>query len=78
MKNVFTSLAKRVLLPLKLMTATSAIDVAIQKKTHKSGRTTLIISKEEMDDIMKIVKYLEESDLLKKSANKTTEHEAVE
>ena len=60
------------------MTANSAIDVAIQKKTHKSGMTTLIISNEEMDDIMKIVKYLEESDLLKKSAKKTIEHEAVE
>ena len=77
-KNVFTSLAKSGLLPLKLMTATSAIDVAIQKKTHKSWMTTLIISNEEMDDIMKIVKYLEESGLLKKSANKTIEHEAVE
>ena len=74
-KNVFTSLAKMVLLPLKLMTATSAIDVAIQKKTHKSGMTTLIISNEEMDDIMKIVKYL---DSLKKSASKVIEHEAVE
>ena len=77
-KNVFTSLAKMVLLPLKLMTATSAIDVAIQKKTHKSGMTTLIISNEEMNDIMKIVKYLEESDSLKKSASKAIEHEAVE
>ena len=74
-KNVFTSLAKMVLLPLKLMTATSAIDVAIQKKTHKSGMTTLIISNEEMDDIMKIVKYLGS---LKKSASKVIEHEAVE
>ena len=77
-KNVFTSLAKRVLLPLKLMTATSAIYVAIQKKTHKSGMTTLIISNEEMNDIMKIVKYLEGSDSLKKSASKAIEHEAVE
>ena len=40
----------------------SAADAAIQKKIYGSGRTTaLIISNEVMEDIVKIVKLLEES-----------------
>ena len=66
MKNVLTSLSKSALLPLRLTAATSAIDAAIQNKIYKSGMTAMIISNEEMDDIMKIVKYFEESGLLKK------------
>ena len=42
----------------------SATDVAIQKNTYGSVTTALIISKEEMEDIMKIVKSPEESGLL--------------
>ena len=42
----------------------SAADPAIQKKIYGSGTTTLIISNEEMEDIMKIVKLLKESGLL--------------
>ena len=38
--------------------------------------TTLIISNEEMDDIMKIVKSLEESGLLIKDASETIQNEA--
>ena len=40
--------------------------------------TTLIISNEELGDIMKIVKSLEESDLLTKSVSKTITNEAKE
>ena len=36
-----------------------------------SGTTTLIISNKEMNDIMKIVKSLEESDLLIKRVSET-------
>ena len=36
----------------------SAADAAIQKKIHGSGTTVLIISNEEMENIMKIVKLL--------------------
>ena len=43
-----------------------------------SGMATLIISNEEMDDIMKIVKYLEDSSLLIKSVSETVESEAKE
>ena len=38
---------------------------------HGSGTTTLIISNEEMNDIMKIVQYLEDSGVLLKGATKT-------
>ena len=48
-------LAKNVLAPLGIAAAASAIDTRIQKKIHGPGTTTLIISNEEMNDIMKIV-----------------------
>ena len=47
MKNVLTSLAKCVLIPLGLMTTASASDAAIQKNIYVSGMTALIISTEE-------------------------------
>ena len=43
-----------------------------------SGTTTLIISNEEMNDIRKIVKSLQESGLLIKGVNKTIKNEAKE
>ena len=41
-----------------------------------SGATTLIISNEEMIDIMKIIKSLEESGLLIKGVSETIKNEA--
>ena len=41
------------------------------KKIHGSGTTTLIISNEEMNDIMKIVQALEDSNILLKGVTKT-------
>ena len=41
------------------------------KKIHGSGTTTLIISNEEMNDIMKIVQALEDSNILLKGVIKT-------
>ena len=64
MKNVLTPSAKRALIPLGLTVATSATDTAIQKKNFGSSTTALIISKEEMEYIIKIVKSLQESGLL--------------
>ena len=58
MKNVLKPLVKSVLIPLGLTAAASATDAAIHKKMFRSGTTALIISNEEMSDIMKIVKYL--------------------
>ena len=54
--KVAISLGKNVLTPLGIPAAVSAIHAGIQKKIHGSGTTTLIISNEEMNDIMKIVK----------------------
>ena len=62
--NVFKPLAKSVLIPLGLTAAAAATDAAIHKKMIGSGFTTLIISNEEMNDIMEKVKSIEDSGLL--------------
>ena len=55
MKNVIKPLAKSVLIPLGLTAAASAADKRIHKKILGSGHnTTLIISNDEMGDILKI------------------------
>ena len=64
-------LAKNVLAPSGITAATSAIDAEIQKKINSSGTTTLIISNEEMNDIMKIVQALEDFNILLKGVTKT-------
>ena len=69
--KVAIPLAKNVLAPLGITAAASAIDAGIQKKIHGSGTTTLIISNEEMNDIMKIVQVLEDSNILLKGVTKT-------
>ena len=76
--NVLKPLAKSVLIPLGLTAAASATDTAIHKRMFGSGFTTLIISNDEMNDIMKIVKSLEESGLLIKGMNELIQHEAKE
>ena len=57
--NVLKPLAKSVFTPLGLTAAASAKSAAIHKKIFGSGFTILIISNEEMNDIMKIIKSLE-------------------
>ena len=76
--KVAISLAKNVLNPLGITAAASAIDAGIQKKIHGSGTTTLIISNEEMNDIMKIVQALEDSNILLKGVTKTIKNETKE
>ena len=49
----------------------SATDAAIQKKMYGSGNTTLIISNDDLDDLIKIVTALEEYDILLKGTSKT-------
>ena len=78
MKNVIKPLAKSVLIPLGLTAAASAADAGIHKKILGSGNTTLIISNDEMKDIIKIVKYLEDSGLLLKGVSETVQNEARE
>ena len=62
--KVASPLAKHFLAPLGITAAASTIDAGIQKKIHGSGTTALIISNEEMDDIMKTVQALEDSNIL--------------
>ena len=75
---MFKPLAKRVLIQLGLIAAASATDAAIHRKMFGSGRTALIISNEEMNDFMKIVKSVEESGLLIKGFSETVKNEAKE
>ena len=76
--KVAVPLAKNVLAPLGISAAMSAIDGSIKKKMLGSGVTTLIISNDEMNDILKIVKSLENSGLLLKGVSETIQHEAKE
>ena len=62
-KNVIKPLAKSVLIPLRWTAEASAADTGILKKVIGSGTTTLIISNNEMNDIIKIAKFLEDSGL---------------
>ena len=77
MKDVLTPLARRVLLPLGLTAAASATDAAIQEKTFGSG-TTLVFSNEEIDEIIKILKVLEDVGLLAKAHSESVEVEVKE
>ena len=76
-ENVLKPLAKSVLIPLGLTAAASETDAAIHKKMFGSGFTTLIISNEEMLDIMKIVKYPVDFGLLIKGVSETIQNEAT-
>ena len=88
MKNVIKAIAKSVLIPLELTAAASAADAGIYKKTLGSVRhpsdsalhnnTILIISNDEMEDIIKIVKSLEDSRLLLKGVSEAIQNEAKE
>ena len=78
-------LLKSVVKPLGLLgltAASSEIDAGIQKKVFGSGSTpettTLIISNEDMNDIMKIIKSLEDSGILLKGVTKTIKNDAKE
>ena len=74
MKNVLRPLAKSVLIPLGVTAVASATDSSIQKK-FGLGKTAMVISDKELEDIMKIVKPLEESCLLIKGVNETIKND---
>ena len=78
MKNVVKPLGKSTLIPLGLTAAASAADAGMYKKFLGSGTTTLIISNDEMESIMKIAKYLEDSGLLLKGVIETSQNEGKE
>ena len=76
-KNILKPLAKIVLIPLVLTAAVAvATDSAIYKNVFGSGNMALIISNEEMNDIMRIIKSFEELALLIKGVSKTNKNEA--
>ena len=85
--NVIKPLAKSVLIPLGLTAAASAVDAGIHEKIlglannyHSSSapHITLIISSDEINDIIKIVKSLEDSGLLLKEVTETVQNEVKE
>ena len=77
-KNVIEPLARSVLIPLRLTAAASAAGAGLLKKILGSGTTTLIISNEEVNGIMKIVQALEDSNILLKGVTKTIKNETKE
>ena len=66
------------MIPLGLTASSAATDATIQKNIYGSGTTALIISNEEMEDIMNIVKSLQESGLPKKVISETIKSGANE
>ena len=76
--KVAMPLAKNVLAPLGLTAAMSVIDGSTKKKMLGSGTTTLIISNDEMNDIIKIIKALENLGVLFEGVTKTIENETKE
>ena len=78
-KNVIKPLAKSVLISLGLTAAALVADAGIHEKILGSGNTaTLIVSNNEMEDIIKIVKSLEDSGLLLKGVTETVQNEVKE
>ena len=70
MKNVIKSLAKSVLIPSRL--------TAADEKILGPATTTLIISNDEMEDIMKTIRYFEDSHLCLKGISETIQNEVKE
>ena len=72
------SSGKNILAPLGIAAAAAAIDARIWKKKHGFGRTTLIISNKEINDIIKIVQALKYPNILLKRVTKTIKIETKE
>ena len=75
-------LLKSVIKPLGLLgltAASSAIDAGVQKNIHGSGSAiTLIVSNDDIQDILKIVKSLEDSGVLLKGVTETIDNDRSE
>ena len=78
MKNRIKPLAQSVLILLGLTAAASTADAGIHKIILGSGTATLITSNDEIEDIIKVVKSLEDSGLLLKGVSETIQNEAKE
>ena len=77
-KNMIKPLVKSVLIPLGLTAAASTADAGIHKNMYACGTTTLIISNEEINDIIKLVRALEDPNILLKRVTKTITNETKE
>ena len=73
--KVAVPLAKNILAPFGITAAASAVDARIRKEIHGSRTTTLIISNEEINDIIEIVQALEDSNILLKGVTETIKNE---
>ena len=80
--NVIKPLVQSVLIPLGLTATASVADAGIHKKIlgsgHNGNTVTLIISNNEIEDLIKIVKSLEDSGLLLKGVTETVQNEVKE
>ena len=76
MKSVITPLAKSILIPLGLTAAAAAADAGIHKKIlGLGGHTKLIISNKDIDNLIEIVKSLEDSGILLKGVTESVQNE---
>ena len=66
------------MIPLGLTAAASAADAGIYKEILRSGNTTLVISNKDMEDLIKILKSLEDSGLLLKGVTESVQNEVKE
>ena len=76
--NVTKPLAKSVLIPLGLTAASSASDAGIHKKILGSENTSLIVSNNDKEHLIKIVKSLEDSGLFLKGVTESVQNEVKE
>ena len=76
--KIVVPLVINILAPLEITATGLAIDAGMQRKMHDSGATTLIISKEEMNEVFKIVQALQVSNILLKGITKIIENEKKE
>ena len=76
--KVAIPLAKNILAPFGVTAAALATDAGIQQKIDSSGTGALIISNKKMNDIMKIVQALGNSNILLKRVTKTIKNETKE
>ena len=71
------SLGKNILAPLGLSAAMSATYAAIKKKMYGSGAKTVKFSNENINNMTKIVKALEDSDVLLRGVNETLKSDII-
>ena len=64
MRNALKLLAKNVLITIELTAAASLADAAIQRKSFGPSATTLVFSSKDLNNIIKIVNFLEDDGLL--------------